>query len=73
MKEKISSDIHFSIVLKMKNKISTLLILIRRYSNLRLISDPSAASSMLLPMSPKCQILILNSKIVLLNGEILLV
>ena len=73
MKVKISSDIPFSIALKIRNRTNTLSTHIRRYSNLRSINDLSAANLMLLPTSLKCQIPTQNSKIVPSKEEILLV
>ncbi len=73
MKVKISSDIPFSIALKIRNRTNTLSTHIRRYSNLRSINDLSAANLMPLPTSPKCQIPAQNSKIVPSKEEILLV
>jgi len=73
MKVKISSDIPFSIALKIRNRTNTLSTHIRRYSNLRSINDLSAANLMPLPTSLKCQFPTQNSKIVPSKEEILLV
>lgn len=65
VKAKISNDIHSNIDWRIRNKTNILSTHIRRYSNLRSISDLLVANLMPQPTSLKYQNITQNSKIVL--------